>query len=158
MAAPAECPVAIVPVNGTVRPACHLNNCNRFGAQYAYDGLTASNTTFVQSSYGYKVSIQLDLGVASAVLTAVRVVARTSCCLDQSQNITVYVSTNPSFGTGVQCGPLITFSTLGEVATVRCPNITARYVTVGRESASVVTFLALQEITPLVNGERASHI
>jgi hypothetical protein len=98
--------------------------------------------------------MQLDFGAAHTDISLIRLVARSDCCLEQSQYVNVYVSTTTDFtGTGsVRCAMNLTFPALGTAVKVLCPvNITMRYLTVQKiTSAAATTGRRLQQSTSSV--------
>ena len=146
-------------------PGCYLNDCNSWGVQKVHDGKTRGLSTLAHSSDGPVVYYQLDLGTNTQAIMAVRLVARGDGWLHESQYLNVYVSatTNWTASTARLCTANLTFSALGETATVLCPvgfTWTTRYVTVWMNTTANPNFngyLSLQEVTPLYDGEGASH-
>lgn len=98
--------------------------------------------------------LQLDMGATRTDVVAVRVVARSDAYLTQSQDVTVYLHTQPDYQvtTGrFLCEERINFTKLGDEVQALCPsNSTGRYITVVKPGKGE---LSLQEITPMYIGE-----
>ena len=134
-------------------PNCAGGNCEYYGISKLVDGKESGTRTLGHTSYGTSPYMQLDLGYPRSDVLAVRLVARSDTALYQSQYLNVYMSNTTSFqGTnGTLCEANVTFDFLGEDTLAMCPvNVTARYITVWKNATS---YLALQEVQPLVDGE-----
>lgn len=102
--------------------------------------------------------VMLDFGVVRTDITAVRIVSRADCCLDQSQNLNVYMSVNSSFmpPSGMLASSGIRFTGLGQTVTILAPvNIDTRFLTVWKNDSW--NHLSLQEVTALYDGEPQPH-
>lgn len=154
--------------SGSVSPGCYQNDCSTYGWQKLTDGIEAGLASLAQTSSGSSPYMQLDLGAVLANITAIRVVARADCCLEQSQYLNVYASTSSNFtgAGGVLCASNVTFSALGEGVLLLCPlSTTMRYVTVqkvvvtsgsGRRlHQTTSSVLSLQEVQALMDGKQA---
>lgn len=105
--------------------------------------------------------MQLDLGSDVAFIVAIKLIARGDASLTQSQNLSVYLSSDPSIlvAGSILCQSNVTFDSLGSDHLVLCPIAsTARDVTVVKNTGSSTGILALQEITPLLNGRVHSTV
>lgn len=134
-------------------PTCYDNDCSYWGPQKLNDSNVGSFSSLgiVQAAaYPY---VQLDFGELRTDISAVRLVARADCCLDQSQGLNVYLSGNSTFlppvGTLVSAG--IAFTGVGQTVTITVPaSIEARYLTVWKNHTW--SYLSLQEVTALYDG------
>jgi hypothetical protein len=135
-------------------PTCLGGNCAYWGPQKAYDGREKTIQSLAIVHYATNPYVQFRLNGTRSDITAVRIVARADCCLDQARNLNVYLSTTPSFLSGTLCDDGIQFPTIGSAATVLCPiNTAALYVTVMLNGTN---YLSLQEVTPLYDGEASA--
>lgn len=129
--------------------ACLNNNCKRFGPQLLYDGKYANGgfwdvlNTVVE--FSYQPWVQLDLGGVQPVVAAVRIVSRSFCCLEQSQNLIIQLGATTDFkNEGTRCASDIYFSQNDEIKDVICDTpASARYVTVQKMDTHHLT---LQEV------------
>ena len=134
-------------------PSCLSNDCETWGPKKLNDskltGVRSLGMTYVAANP----YIQLDLGVGRTDITAVRITSRADCCLQQSQNLNVYLSATTAFlpPAGMLASAGITFSAQGQTVTILTPvNITARYLTVWKNDTW--QYLSLQEVTALYDG------
>lgn len=125
-----------------MRPSCWQNKCDKFGYQKAFDGGTQSDAFWAITENATNPAVQFDLG-STYTVTAVWIVSRTDCCLDQNNNIDVYVSMWPGFGNGTVCAQNVVFSSLGNNKTISCPSMYARYVSIVKRDTN---FLNLVEV------------
>lgn len=162
-----DCPAPVPVFNASVGPACYGGSCQVFGPQKAYDNISRGWQSLAIVQYGTNPYLQLDFNETRTDIMAVVITARGDCCLDQSQNLNVYLGTNstfldpssglPSTGTAA-CVLGVHFTALGQTATVLCPTspttgtgTPAQFLTVMLNGTNN---LAVQEITALYNGER----
>lgn len=80
-------------------------------------------------------------------------------CVDQSQNLNVYLSANTSFLVGNNlCAGNVTFKNVGDTQLLFCPvGLATRYLTVWVNTTETTRnnyYISLQEVTALWDGER----
>lgn len=130
---------------------CHLSNCTAYGLHKLYDGKynTGEDWDTLNAAVEQSTSqawAQLDLGSGTPLVTAVRLVSRTHCCLEQSNGLSVFLSNSTEFQSdgSVLCANSVTFDEVEQVRNVACFTAArARYVTVQRADTQPV---ALQEL------------
>ncbi len=159
-----ECPVPVPVVSGSMSPACYGNDCAYWGPQKAYDLNLRSFRSLAIVQYSTYPHMQFDFNDTRTDITAVRITARADCCVDQSQNLNVYLSNTTKFWDPISgltslgsmlCSAGVRFNRLGETATVLCPvNTPARYLTVVMNGTN---YLSLQEVTALYDGKPGSQ-
>lgn len=151
---PPECPLPIKITSGVLSPGCYQNDCTYFGWAKLVDGVETGIRSIGQTVAAVNPYMQLDFGSTRSDISMIRLVARSDCCLVQSQNVDVYASATSDFtGSGsVLCQSNVTFAYLGEAVKVLCPvNVTMRYVTVQKITSTVpATGRRLQQTTSSV--------
>lgn len=168
VADPADCPYPVNFSNGDLSPGCYDNDCAYYGWAKLNDGVETGIRSLGHTLYGINPHMQLDLGITRSDVSMIRLVARSDCCLEQSQFLNVYASNTTDFtGSGsVTCATNITFPALGAALRVLCPvNAAMRYVTVQKSTGlggaasgrrlqqTSGGVFSLQEVQALMNGE-----
>ena len=133
--------------------SCWGNDCAYWGSAKAYDSKLTGLSSLARTNYGDNPYIQLQLSSSfTGTVTAVRLTGRADCCINDGQNLNVYLSSDTNFLQGTLCQAGVYMQNLAETVLVLCPvTPTAKYVTVMRNATKCV--LALQEVEALYNGE-----
>lgn len=165
---PPECPYPVKFTNGILSPSCFNNDCTYYGWSKLNDGIEMGIRSLAHTVSAVNPYMQLDLGATRTDISMIRLVARSDCCLEQSQNVNVYASTTTDFtGTGsVLCATNVTFPALGAELKLLCPvNVTMRYVTVQKVTSAggaatgrrlqqtASSVFSLQEVQALMDSE-----
>lgn len=159
LSATMTCPIPLPLSSGVLSPGCYNNDCTNWGAQKAFDGVESGIRSLAHTGFGASPSIQFNLGSVYTTLEAVRIVARSDCCLSRSQNMNVYLSTTTSFLTArrtllqstlVAAG--VGASMLGGSFMVVIPDgMAGQYLTIVRNAT--YDALNLQEVVVLMTSE-----
>jgi hypothetical protein len=150
--------VVIPIVGGTFIPWCVWGNCASFGYKKALDGKLSSLSGIAVTGFteGVNSYMQFNMGNPRSDIKYINIVGPLNQTFaPMPSNLTVFLSSSSSnFLSGVVCETSISFIEPADTATVMCPaGATGQYITVYSNVAS--QRLALMEVTPLYDGERA---
>lgn len=131
----ATCVVPVTAIGGNMYPSCFTGNCAYWGPAKAIDQKELSTASLAIVESATNPWLQIDMGVQRDDIVGVRIVARRDCCVDQSQNLYVYLSSvtqwqlknTPCLKQDLSAGALKP-TVQGQSVIALCPlNTTARY-------------------------------
>lgn len=157
------CPAPMPIINATSGPVltdsrgitsgCGAGNCVAYGPQKATDHKSNGLSSSAITRFGVNPWMTFQLNGSRSDVVGVAVWARADGNIEQSSNLTVWMSPTTNFVAGIKCDDgMISPAALGERMYVPCPVTNdTQYVTVQRNTAG--GWLSIQEIEVYYDGE-----